>query len=100
MYAFVSFFFNSKEVSKTTLKAILLNIGVTVIFGFLGFIYGALFLRKENLNWYIPNETIDIQNFINVGSIHNFGYLGALLGLFFGVYFQIRKLKNRKVVAD
>ncbi|MGO4772066.1 hypothetical protein ACEN2I_10395 [Flavobacterium sp. W22_SRS_FK3] len=71
-----------------------------MIFGFLGFIWGGLFLSTENLNWYIPDETINIQNFINVGSIHNFGYFGGLLGLVFAVYFQIKNLKKPNAIAD
>lgn len=100
VYALVSLFFNSKKVLKATLKSVFLNIGITVIFGFLGFIWGASFLRAENLNWYIPDETINVQNFINVGSIHNFGYLGGLFGLFLGVYFQIKNLKNGNIITD
>ena len=94
IYGFVSLRFNSKTVVKVTLKAIVLNIAVTIIFGILGFIYGFLFLKAEDLNWYIPEQTKNIQDFINVGSIHNFGYIGGLSGLFFGIYYQVKKLKN------
>lgn len=100
VYAFVSLFFNSRNKLKVTLKSIFLNISIIVIFGFFGFIWGTIFLRKENLSWYIPDKTINIQDFINVGSIHNFGYLGGLFGLIFGVYFQIKNLKSKDVIAN
>lgn len=100
IYAFVSLFFDSKKVLKVTMQSVLLNIGVTVIFGVLGFIYGVLFLRVENLNWNIPEETTYVQDFINVGSIHNFGYIGGLIGLIVGVCFQIKNLKNIIVITN
>ncbi len=94
VYALISLFFNSKKVLKFTIQSILLNIGFAVFLGFIGFIYGAFFLREKNIDWYIPKETIHIQDFINVGSIHNFGYIGGLIGLFFGIYYQIKKIKK------
>jgi hypothetical protein len=51
-------------------------------------------LRAENVNWYIPEQTKNIQNFINVGSIHNFGYIGGLIGLFAGIYYMNRSIKK------
>ena len=94
IYAFISLFLDTKKVLKITVKSIFLNICITILFGFLGFLYGYLFLRAENLNWYIPEQTKNIQDFINVGSIHNFGYMGGLAGLFFGIYYQIKNSKN------
>lgn len=94
VYAVISLFFNPNKVLKVSLKSILLNIGVTIFFGILGFIYGALYLKAENLNWYIPEHTKNIQDFVNVGSTHNFSYLGGILGLFVGLYYQIKNSKK------
>lgn len=96
IYAIISLFFSGKEVLKIALKAVIINIGVAIVFGIIGFIYGALFLEAESLNWSIPEQTKNVQNFINVGSIHNFGYLGGLAGLFIGAYYQIKQM--RKIV--
>lgn len=93
IYATVSLFLHSKKILKITLQSILLNIGVALVFGIVGYLYGILFLDAKNLNWYIPKATQDIQAFINVGSIHNFGYLGGLFGLIVGVYYQIKRNK-------
>jgi len=95
VYASVSLFYNSKNKLMVTMQSIFLNILITSIFGCFGFIWGALFMRQENLSWHIPVGTINIQDFINVGSIHNFGYLGGLFGLIFGTYFQIKNLKTK-----
>ncbi|MCO6164060.1 hypothetical protein [Flavobacterium sp. NRK F7] len=97
IYAIISLFHDSKKTLKITLNSIFLNIGITFIFGILGFIYGFLFLNAEKINWYIPEQTENIQSFINVGSIHNFGYIGGFVGLIFGIYFMNRNL--RKTVA-
>lgn len=94
VYAVISLFLDPKKVLKNSLKSIFLNIGVAILFGILGFIYGVLFLKAENIDWYIPEQTKNIQNFVNVGSIHNFGYLGGLVGLFIGIYYQIKNSKK------
>ena len=94
IYALISLFLDAKKVFKVTLKSIIINIFITIIFGFVGLLFGALFLRAENLNWFIPSETKNIQDFINVGSIHNFGYIGGLIGLIVGVYYQIKNAKK------
>lgn len=94
VYALISLFLDSKKVLKISLKSIFLNIGVALLFGIVGFIYGVLFLKAESLNWYIPEQTKNVQDFVNVGSIHNFGYLGGLVGLFIGIYNQIKYSKK------
>ncbi|MDR6968928.1 hypothetical protein J2X31_002954 [Flavobacterium arsenatis] len=91
IYAIVSLFLNSRKILRITIQSVFFNIGVTVIFGVIGYLYGAVFLEADELNWYIPEQTTNIQAFINVGSIHNFGYLGGLVGLIFGVYYQIKR---------
>jgi hypothetical protein len=94
VYAFISLFFISRKALKVEIKSIILNIGIALIFGIFGFIYATLFLKAENLDWNIPNETQNVQAFINVGSIHNFGYLGGLVGLIVGAYFQVKGLRK------
>lgn len=94
IYAVISLFLNSKKVLKVSLQAILLNIIVVIFFGIVGFLYGTMFLNAETLNWYIPESTKNVQDFVNVGSIHNFGYLGGVVGLIFGIYYQIKYCKK------
>ena len=94
IYALLSLFYNSKKTLSIVMSSIFLNIGIAIIFGFLGFVYAFLFLRAENINWYIPEQTKNIQNFINVGSIHNFGYIGGIFGLLIGIYHMTVKFKK------
>ena len=97
IYAIISLFLNSTKVLKVSVKSIFLNIGVAIVFGITGFIYGNLFLKPENLNCYIPEQTKNVQDFVNVGSIHNFGYFGGVIGLIVGIYYQIKY--SKKTVA-
>mgnify|MGYP003608195074 CR=1 FL=1 len=99
IYASISLFLDKQKVLKVTFKSIFLNICITIIFGFFGFLFGNIFLRAENLNWFIPPQTKNVQDFINVGSIHNFGYIGSLVGLIIGINYQIKKSKIRSITS-
>ncbi|AKK72026.1 hypothetical protein OK18_04695 [Chryseobacterium gallinarum] len=92
-YASVSIFLDSRKVLKVTLQSILINLCITVVLGISGYFFAVYFLTPENTDWYIPLETVDIRNFINVGSIHNFGYIGGVAGLIVGIIYQIKKAK-------
>lgn len=91
VYGLISLFLDPEKVLKVTIRSILINLCVTILFGIVGYLYAFLFLSPENTNWYIPNKTKDIHNFIHVGSIHNFGYIGGISGLLIGVVYQIKK---------
>ncbi len=93
-YAFVSLFLDPEKTLKVTVKSVLINICITFIAGILGYGYAVLFLSAENTNWYIPAGTKNIRNFISVGSIHNFGYMGGVSGMVAGIIYQIKKAKN------
>jgi hypothetical protein len=44
--------------------------------------------------WYIPENLQDIKAFISVGEMHNFSYLGGLIGLPFGVWWQFYRRRR------
>ncbi|MDR6921974.1 MULTISPECIES: hypothetical protein [Chryseobacterium] len=94
VYAFISLFLDAEKVLKVTIKSILINICITFISGILGYGFSVLFLSPENTDWYIPTGTKNIRSFINVGSIHNFGYIGGIIGLAAGLLYQIKKARN------
>ncbi|WP_261509885.1 hypothetical protein [Chryseobacterium paludis] len=91
VYGLISVFLDPKKVLKVTIRSILINLCVTILFGIVGYLYAFLFLSPESTNWYIPSKTKDVHSFINVGSIHNFGYIGGIIGLCIGVIYQIKK---------
>jgi len=86
-------FYDHKKMPKAIKKAIGLISCVVILFGFIGFLYGKLSLIKTGVNWWLPNNLVDKNNFIIVGSIHNFSYLGGLIGLIAGIIYLIW-LKN------
>ncbi|WP_298338423.1 hypothetical protein [uncultured Algibacter sp.] len=83
-----------KKMFKTTLKAFLLTTGITLLTGIIGLGYGKLFLTENRPNWYLPENLIDYDSFIMVGSMHNFSYLGGLIGLIIGIIYSVKQRKN------
>ena len=48
-------------------------------------------------NWFLPENLKDYKNFISVGSMHNFSYLGGLTGLIVGIIHSVnQKRKSTK----
>lgn len=88
---------------NTMQKALQKAIGVTFCFavatGVFGFFYGRFVLTKTGVDWWLPDNIVDKNAFITVGSIHNFSYLGGLLGLVAGIYYLVRLNKLQKQQA-
>ena len=80
----------------TTLKAFVVTILIAFLTGLVGLIYGFLFLKYSDLSWFMPDNLIDRTNFIAVGSMHNFSYLGGLTGLIGGITFTIIEKRKQK----
>ncbi|MBC8054728.1 MAG: hypothetical protein H7Y13_16850 [Sphingobacteriaceae bacterium] len=82
---------------KVISKAILITLVTTLVVGLIGLAYGKLYLAHTGVSWPIPENVIDKSNYIAVGSMHNFSYLGGLIGLIAGMTYQIRVARlNRK----
>lgn len=79
---------------KALRKAIVIVFCFAIGSGFSGYLYGRFVLTKTGVDWWLPDNLIDRNDFIVVGSIHNFSYLGGLVGLTVGIGYLIR-LKNR-----
>lgn len=86
---------NGKMMFKTTMKAFILTTIIALLTGITGLIYGNLFLTKNRPNWYLPENLIDFDKFIMVGSMHNFSYLGSLIGLIIGIIYSISGKKEK-----
>lgn len=87
---------NGKEMFKITMRATLITIGIALIVGIIGLIYGKLFLASNPPNWFLPENLINRTNFIMVGSMHNFSYLGGLIGMIVSVTYSIQKKRKIK----
>ena len=87
---------DSKEMFRITLKAIIVTIIITFITGLIGLVYGEFILVENGVDWWLPENLIDVKNFIAVGSMHNFSYLGGLFGLIAGIIYSIKQKRKRE----
>jgi hypothetical protein len=81
---------------RITMKAMLLTIIIAFVTGLVGLAFGKVYLAEAGVNWWLPENLIDTENFIAVGSMHNFSYLGGLLGLIAGIIYSIKQKKRVK----
>ena len=82
-----------RQMFIVTLKAFLLTMLLAFIAGLIGLAYGHFFLahlpKADFTHWYIPENLSDFKSFIKVGSMHNFSYLGGVIGLVIGMVYTI-----------
>jgi len=93
---------NRKTIFITSLKAMGITMAVAFITGLAGLLYGRLFLTDKftelkAAGWQLPDGLNEPGNFIMVGSMHNFSYIGGALGLIAGIVFIFRK--NKPILA-
>ncbi|MCL6220284.1 hypothetical protein [Zunongwangia pacifica] len=81
---------------RITMKAILITIAVTFFIGLIGLFYGKFYLNHANVDWWLPKNLIETEDFIAVGSMHNFSYIGGLIGLIVGIVYSI----NQRMISD
>lgn len=81
---------DGKQMLNKTLKSILIVIGITIIFGFVG--YGIAELNPSEIitNYDFPFEIEHKTEFNKVSKIHNFSYFGGIVGLITGTLNQIK----------
>jgi hypothetical protein len=79
--------------TKKVINAFIIALSITFITGLIGLFVGKYYLNTQNTNWYMPDNLVDRYNFIAVGSMHNFGYIGAAMGLVIGVVYLLRLRK-------
>lgn len=80
---------NGKEMLIATLRAFGLTMGIAFLTGIIGLFYGKWVLVPNPPNWFLPEHLEDKEAFIMVGSMHNFSYLGGLIGLILGIFYCI-----------
>jgi hypothetical protein len=87
---------NKRFMINVAVKAFLVIIAVAFVTGLVGLCVGYLVLANEPsesfTDWFIPANLVDFKSFIAVGSMHNYSYLGGIVGTFVGfAYIQWRK---------
>jgi len=86
---------NWKDMLTITLKSFPIIIGIAFVTGLIGLIYGyyqaSHDLKVFTQGWHMPNDLIDVTNFVAVGSMHNFSYTGGLVGCIAAIIYIVRK---------
>lgn len=82
-------FKDHKTMNRAIRKAIFIIFCIVMVMGLIGFLFGKLKLVNTGGNWSLPDNLNDKNSFITVGSIHNFSYLGGLLGLIIGIFYLV-----------
>jgi hypothetical protein len=54
-------------------------------------------ISNLNINWNLPTDLTDRKKFLIAGTMHNFSYLGGIIGLIYGIIYQ---LKIKKAYAQ
>jgi len=80
---------NARTMFQSSINAIAIALSLAAVSGLIGLAYGVLYLADTGVDWWLPDNLIDKKSFIMVGSMHNFGYLGAVFGLIAGIAYQI-----------
>ncbi|MEZ4923478.1 MAG: hypothetical protein R2780_09930 [Crocinitomicaceae bacterium] len=85
-----------KQMYLVTFKALIITLLITLITGLVGLTIGFTILANSGVDWWLPHNLIHKTNFIAVGSMHNFSYLGGGIGMIVGiVYSAIVAARNK-----
>lgn len=85
---------SSKQMFRAAIGSIIVTVIVAFVTGLIGLAYGKLYLANTGVSWWFPDNLIDTKNFIAVGSMHNFSYLGGLIGVIAGAIYSIRQKRK------
>jgi hypothetical protein len=85
--------FSMKRSITNAIKIIFLT---TSLFAIIGFVRGRYYLVKRGVDWWLPDDLLNKRDFITVGSIHNYSYLGGGLGLLFAIIYMLVKKASLK----
>ena len=103
MYSTILMFFKEQShLYKIYFRTIALTFTITILTSFAGYLNWKFYLQyAPEPDWYYPDNLIDKSSFICVGCIHNFSYLGGLIGLMAGTfYLLIHKGKEKKSIRS
>ncbi|WP_100612593.1 hypothetical protein [Confluentibacter lentus] len=87
----------SKIMWKSSFGATIRTLLIAIGFGILGILVGKFIISNLNANWNLPADLTDRESFLTAGTMHNFSYLGGIIGLIYGIIYQ---LKIKKAYAQ
>lgn len=83
-----------KQMLKAVSESILLTLVIAFGIGILGLAIGGLFLPHGTGAWNLPEHLDNKKDFIAVGFMHSFGYVGGIIGLAASIIYQIRQKRR------
>jgi len=84
-------FRHHKNMRKAIMNGIKVTLVTAILFGLLGYLWGKYYLLRAGVDSWMPEGVIDKPDFIVVGSIHNFSYLGGIAGIFLAILYMVRR---------
>ncbi|MFD0861482.1 hypothetical protein ACFQ1M_04635 [Sungkyunkwania multivorans] len=81
---------NSKAMWKSAIGAVLRTLGIAIGIGIMGILVGTFLISNLNANWNLPAELTDRKGFLIAGTMHNFSYVGGMIGLIYGIIYQLK----------
>ena len=85
---------NHKTMASTLRRALALMLTSSILCALVGSIYGLFYTAIKSSDWWVPDLVADKKAFILVASIHDFSYLGGLLGLILGTVYIFRRKRS------
>lgn len=79
------------------IKALLIGISCSAIAGLVGLLLGYTYfgpaVLKDQIAWNLPNNVVHQVDYIAVGSMHNFSYIGGAIGIVVALLFIKKRSK-------
>lgn len=86
---------NGKSMLRISLKALMINLLIALGIGIIGLLVGLYILNTDALNWHFPENLVNKDSFVAVGSMHNFSYIGGAVGLIIAVLYSLNQKRKR-----
>ncbi|MGE6356732.1 hypothetical protein ACQKCJ_22910 [Flavobacterium sp. NPDC079362] len=97
VFTIISLFYsNIRQMIKSIKQATLVILGTSITFGLIGLCYGFLGFSRLYSTCCFPLQIHNVKSFIAVSEMHSFSYLGGAVGLFLGILWQIKGIKDNK----
>ncbi|WP_179020366.1 hypothetical protein [Winogradskyella forsetii] len=61
-----------------------------ILLGLIGVLVGFFIIPKLNIDWNVPTDLFDRQSFLTAGTMHTFSYVGGIIGIIYGIKYQLK----------
>lgn len=83
---------NARRMLAVSFLALGIVIVLAMLTGLAGLCVGYAF--EDAAGWWLPENLIHKRDFIAVGSMHNYSYLGGLAGLAAGIFYSVHRKRK------